>query len=104
MPFIGTHIIIHLREPIVRDADPVRCLPALVADLGMIGLRAAKKEIPAWMLLRLDMHLSPLLSPQLMVSLLVKLTLSRADAGGGGGGAGGPDPPPSNLYMNIINV
>ena len=44
MPFIGTHIIIYLREPIVRDADPVRCLPALVADLGVTGLWAAQTE------------------------------------------------------------
>ena len=95
-----------IREPIVRDADPVRGLPALVADLGVRGLWAAQTEAlfdicvmdtdaqsytllilfsyqlrmrrkrNTWMVLRLDMHLSPLLSPQLMVSLLVKLTLS----------------------------
>ena len=98
-----------IREPIVKDADPVRGLPALVADLGVRGLWAAqtealldirvmdtdaqsytsstvdsvllsaeneKKKRNTWMLLRLDMHLLSLLSPQLMVSLLVKLTLS----------------------------
>ena len=84
----------------------MRGLPALVADLGVRGLWAAQTEAlfdihvmnidashilatplilfsyqlrmrrNSWMLLRLDMHLSPLLSPQLMVSLLVKLTLS----------------------------
>ena len=33
-----------IREPIVRDADPVRGLPALVADLGVRGLWAAQTE------------------------------------------------------------
>ena len=93
-----------IREPIVRDADPVRGLSALVTDLGVRGLWAAQTEAlfdirvltltpshivatllilfcyqlkmrrkrNTWMLLRLDMLLSPLLSPQ---SLLVKLTL-----------------------------
>ena len=31
-----------IREPIVRDADPVRGLPALVADFGVRGLWAAR--------------------------------------------------------------
>ena len=33
-----------IREPIVRDADPVRGLPALVADIGVRGLWAAQTE------------------------------------------------------------
>ena len=33
-----------IREPIVRDADPVRGLPAFVADLGVRGLWAAQTE------------------------------------------------------------
>ena len=33
-----------IREPIVRDADPVRGLPALVADLGVRGLWVAQTE------------------------------------------------------------
>ena len=33
-----------IREPIVTDADPVRGLPALVADLGVRGLWAAQTE------------------------------------------------------------
>ena len=33
-----------IREPIVGDADPVRGLPALVADLGVRGLWAAQTE------------------------------------------------------------
>ena len=33
-----------IREPIVRDADPVRGLPALVGDLGVRGLWAAQTE------------------------------------------------------------
>ena len=33
-----------IREPIVRDADPVRGLPALVADLGARGLWAAQTK------------------------------------------------------------
>ena len=83
-----------IRVPIVRDADPVRGLPALVADLGVRGLWAAQTELHYLIFvsdtdaqsytsrtvelkmrrkkyldaLRLNMHLSPLLSPQLMVS------------------------------------
>ena len=34
-----------IKEPIVRDADPVRGLPALVADLGVRGLWAAQTEV-----------------------------------------------------------
>ena len=34
-----------IREPIVRDADPVRVLPALVADQGVRGLWAAQTEV-----------------------------------------------------------
>ena len=57
-----------IREPIARDADPVRGLPALVADLGVRGLWAAQTEVlfsyqlrtrrkrNTWRLLRLDMH------------------------------------------------
>jgi len=33
-----------IREPIVRDADPVRGLPASVADLGVIGLWVDQTE------------------------------------------------------------
>ena len=33
-----------IREPIVRDADPVRGLPDLVADLGVRRLWAAQTE------------------------------------------------------------
>mgnify|MGYP003429847717 FL=1 len=34
-----------IREPIVRDADPVRGLPALVADLGVRGLWVAQYRL-----------------------------------------------------------
>ena len=34
-----------IREPIVRDADPVRGLPALVADLSVRGVWAAKTKV-----------------------------------------------------------
>ena len=33
-----------IRKPIMRDANPVRGLPALVADLGVRGLWAAQTE------------------------------------------------------------
>ena len=42
---LGDHCIRDvIRVPIVRDADPVRGLPALVADLGVRGLWAAQTE------------------------------------------------------------
>ena len=34
-----------IREPIVRGADPVRGLPALVADLNVRGVWAAQTEV-----------------------------------------------------------
>ena len=34
-----------IRYPIMRDADPVRGLPALVADLGVRGVLAAQTEV-----------------------------------------------------------
>eukprot|EP00731_Ephydatia_muelleri_P010942 Em0005g1528a len=53
-------------------------MPSLIlAALLILFSYQLRMRRNTWMLLRLDMHLSPLLSPQLMVSLLMKLLATK---------------------------